>query len=233
MVETHKLEIEERQAGKSGNRIARKGGFVPAIIYGGEAKPLSIRINKKLLEKELNKGHFTVRQFELTLGGKNHHVLPRAVQHHPVSGEPLHVDFMRVTEQTRVTVEVQVEFLNEEASPGLKRGGVLSIIRHTIEVSCAVANMPEKFTVDLDGLDIGDSVHVSNIDMPAGVHPIIDDRDFTIAAIAAPTVMVEPAAGEAAEGEEGAEEGDEDGAKKDEEGAGKKKGSEPAADKEK
>lgn len=205
MAETEKLEIESRKTGKIGTRSTREEGFVPAIIYGGEDEPLPVRISRRTLEKELDKGRFTLRQFELALNGENHHVLPRAVQSHPVSGEPLHVDFMRVTDRTRVTVEVQVEFSNEDICPGLKRGGVLSIVRHTVEVSCAVANMPEKFIADLQGLEIGDSIHVSHIEMPEGVRPTIDDRDFTIAAVAAPTVMVETAAETQVEEDEDAE----------------------------
>ena len=199
-----KLEISLRDPGNA--HKARNKGFVPAIIYGGEGTPVAIKVPKRDLKKQLQRGRFTVRQFELVLDGKNHHVLPREVQSHPVSGEPLHVDFMRVTDKTRVTIEVAVDFANEEASPGLKRGGVLNVVRHAIEVSCMVANMPQKFTADLAGLDIGDSVHVSNIDLPEGVKPTIDDRDFTIATIAPPTVMQEPTpeeTAEAAEGEEG------------------------------
>ena len=236
MVATQRLEIQARRPGKGNTRASRLGGFVPAIIYGGEAPPMPVRVAKGLLERELSKGRFTVRQFELILDGKNHHVLPRAVQTHPVSGEPMHVDFMRVSDQTQVTVEVQVEFRNEETCPGLKRGGVLSIVRHTIEVTCAVVNMPEKFVADLEGLGIGDSVHVSHINMPKGVTPTIDDRDFTIATIAAPTVMVEAAVAEEAEEAAEAEEGEEaqakdtDGAKEAEGGRkDRKEGSEQSA----
>ncbi|MGE5147281.1 MAG: 50S ribosomal protein L25/general stress protein Ctc [Candidatus Eiseniibacteriota bacterium] len=177
------------RAGKGAARAARRAGRVPAVIYGDKQAPVMVTIDPKVLVQELSKPGFFTRQFNIELAGKQHHVLPRDVQFDPVLDRPLHADFLRVTERTQVHVEIPVKFINEAESPGIKRGGVLNIVRHEIEVICAVGNIPPGFTVDLTGLDIGDSVHISSIKMPEGVRPAIADRDFTVASVAAPTVV--------------------------------------------
>ncbi len=198
---TISAEIRER-AGKETARAVRRAGFIPGVIYGGNKDPVLISLEKGILDRYLNRIGFFTRQFEIDVGGDKHRVLARDVQYHPVSDAPLHVDFLRVTAETKIHVNIEVTFVNEELSPGLKRGGVLNIVRHDIEVMCSVANIPERLEVDLTGLDIGDSVHISQIDLREGVTPTIADRDFTIATIAAPTVIVEEVAVEAEEAEE-------------------------------
>lgn len=198
---TISAEIRER-TGKETARAVRRAGFIPGVIYGGNKDPVLISLEKGILDRYLNRIGFFTRQFEIDVGGDKHRVLARDVQYHPVSDAPLHVDFLRVTAETKIHVNIEVTFVNEELSPGLKRGGVLNIVRHDIEVMCSVANIPERLEVDLTGLDIGDSVHISQIDLREGVTPTIADRDFTIATIAAPTVIVEEVAVEAEEAEE-------------------------------
>jgi len=170
------------------------------------------------LERELKTGAFLATVYDLTVNGGTERVLPRDVQFDPVSDRALHVDFLRVSSTTRVTVEIPVHFLNEEQSPGLERGGLLNVVRHEIEFHCRADAIPHSIDIDLTGLDIGDSVHISSVSLPEGVVPTITDRDFTIATIAAPTVIQEEAAEEeeaeeAAEGEEAeAAEGEAEGA---------------------
>jgi len=164
-----------------------------------------ISMESKQLGREINKQGFFVRQYDIEVDGANHHVLPRDVQLHPVTDQPIHVDFLRVTVDTKLHVNIKVLFRNEEESPGLKRGGVINVVRHEVEVVCTVSNIPSAFEVDLTGLDIGDSVHISDLNLPEDLVPTIADRDFTIATIAAPTVVVEPEPEDVAleEGEEG------------------------------
>ena len=160
------------------------------------------------LRREISTGAFFATLFDVQVNGKAERVLPRDLQLHPVTDRPLHVDFLRVSATTEIEVDVPVEFINEEESPGLKRGGVLNIVRHAVEVSCRADSIPQEFVIDLTGLDIGDSVHISNITLPEGVTPTITDRDFTICTIAAPNLAVEEeeadeeAEGEVPEGEE-------------------------------
>ncbi len=177
--------------GKGGARSVRKQGLIPAVIYGGNQPPHMIAIESGPFKKELMTRGLFSRQLELDIEGKKHRVLARDVQRHPVNDAPLHVDFLRVTEKTRVTIQVGVVFLNESESPGLKRGGVLNVVRHEIEVNTSVANIPDQFEVDLTGLDIGASIHISAVKLPEDVVLTITDRDFTIATIAAPSVMAE------------------------------------------
>ncbi len=190
MVDATKIAAEPRQrAGKGAARAVRRSGRVPGVIYGEKAPPTLIEIDPKILDAEVHKPGFFTRVFDVQVNGKTERALARDVQFHPVTDRTEHVDFMRVGEHTRIRVGVPVKFVNQDKSPGLKRGGVLNIVRHTIEVYCNVDNIPQLFTIDLDGLDIGDSVHISKVKLPEGVKPTITTRDFTIAAVAAPSVM--------------------------------------------
>jgi len=202
-------------------------------VYGSGEDPQNVDIDIQVLAREVDKGGFENRLVDLDVGGKKVRVLPRDVQIHPVTDVPIHVDFMRLAAGAEVRVNVRVVFINEEDCPGIKRGGLVNVVRHTIEMVCRVDAIPESVECDLTDLEIGDSVHISAIQLPEGVRPVISDRDFTIATIAAPTVVKEEAAeaaaaaaeaeltelegeegleGEATEGEgEGAAEGDEDG----------------------
>lgn len=187
--------------GKGASRAARREGRVPAVIYGAGEAPLSIHIEEKALVKQLQTGHFMTSVVELSVEGKAHRALPRDVQYHPVTDRPIHVDFLRVAADTMVAVEVPVRFVNEEASPGLKRGGVLNIVRHEVELRCPAGEIPEELVVDLTGFEVGDSIHISVVALPAGVKPTID-RDFTIATLVAPSGLKSE---EAAAGDAGAE----------------------------
>lgn len=192
------------RAGKGSARAARREGLVPAVIYGDKKDPFTITVVQRDLEKLLKPGFFS-HLLDIEVGGEKHRVLPRDLQQHPVTDRALHVDFLRVSATSELTVEVPVEFINDEACPGLKRGGVLNVVRHEVEVYCLADNIPEKITVDLAGLQIGDSVHISAITLPEGVRPTIEDRDFTIATIAAPTVSTD-SGDDAAEGGDAKEE---------------------------
>jgi large subunit ribosomal protein L25 len=207
MADITTLVAEPRQrSGKGTAREARRNGRIPAIIYGNKEQPLSITVERRILEQELGKSGFFIRLLDVDIDGTKHRVLPRDTQYHPVTDVPMHVDFLRYSADRKITVEVPVHFLNEEESPGLKTGGVINIVRHTIAVLCTADQIPEAFEVDLTGLEIGDSVHASTLSLPQGVELTITDRDFTIATIAAPTVMpVEEEEEEGVEGEEGIE----------------------------
>jgi large subunit ribosomal protein L25 len=189
MAESPQLSIELRErAGKGAARTVRRAGRVPGVIYGGKQEPILISLDPAELKRELHKIGFFATLFDLKLDGAAHRVLPRDVHFDPVTDKPLHVDFMRVTGDSKVVVQVPVEFINEPKSPGLKRGGVLNIVRHEIELRCPVDSIPQKITVDLDGLDIGDSIHISHVTLPPNVRPTVD-RDFTVASIAAPSAV--------------------------------------------
>ena len=201
MSEIVTLEAEVRdRAGKGAARATRRAGRIPAVIYGDKKEPVMISLDPKEFGRQLNRGGFFSHLFDISVDGVKHRALPRDVQLHPVTDAPLHVDFVRVTASTKTHVNVPVQFENQAASPGLKRGGVLNIVRHDIELIVAAGNIPEQIVVDLTGLDIGDSVHISAIKLPEGAQSAIADRDFTVATIAAPTVRSEEAA--AAEGGE-------------------------------
>ncbi len=205
MTEVHTLAAEAKErAGKGAARAARRAGRVPAVIYGAKKDPIMISLDPLDVRREISGGGFFATLFDIEVNGGKERVLPRDLQLHPVSDQPLHIDFLRVSARTTVTVEVPCVFLNEEESPGLKRGGVLNVVRYEIELSCRADSIPAQIEIDLAGLDIGDGVHISNISLPEGVTPTITDRDFTIATVAAPTVVRDEEA-EAAEGEEGAE----------------------------
>ena len=186
----------------------RNEGNVPAIIYGGTENNQKISISKKLLKTFIEKENFLSSIITLNIDGKSQNVLPREVKYHIISDEPTHVDFLRVLPGVKIKIEVPVNFINHEKSPGLKRGGVLNIVRRKVELKCPSEKIPEKITLDLDGVDIGESFKISSVKLDAEVVPTIQGRDFVIATLAAPTVMKEPekpAEAEAAEGEEGAE----------------------------
>ena len=189
MTEVHQLSTELRErSGKGAARSVRRAGRVPGVIYGGKQEPVLISLDPRELSRELHKTGFFATLFELSLDGASHRVLPRDVQLDPVTDKPLHVDFLRVTADSTVVVQVPVEFINEVKSPGLKRGGVLNVVRHEIELRCAVDSIPQSIVVDLDGLNIGDSIHISHVKLPEGVRPTVD-RDFTVASVAAPSAV--------------------------------------------
>jgi large subunit ribosomal protein L25 len=209
-------EVRDR-AGKGAARATRRAGRVPAVIYGNKEDPQMISLDPVQLIQQLQKPGFFARVCEVDVAGDNHKVLPRDIQLDPVTDRPLHVDFMRFSATTRVNVEIEVRYLNEDECPGLRGGGVLNIVRYTIEALCRPDDIPDFLTIDLAGLEIGDSVHISSVDLPNGVTPTITDRDFTILTIAAPTILAVDD-DEIAEGDaEGAEdEGGEEGAGEDE-----------------
>jgi len=207
MSEQLTLPAEARdRAGKGASRALRRDGRVPAVVYGEKKEPLSIHVEEKLLNKMLSTGHFMNSVIMIDYQGKPHRTLPKAVDFHPVSSRPIHVDFLRIGEHTKVTVAVPVRFDNEEASPGLKRGGVLNVVQHELELVCDASEIPEEIQISLAGLDIGDSIHISSVKLPAGVKPVISDRDFTIATVAGSSAMKPEteATTEAAESEEAA-----------------------------
>ena len=186
----------------------RRSGNVPAIIYGGKDKNEKIYISKKTLKSTIEKENFLSNIITIKVNGKNQNVLPREVVYDILTDEPIHVDFLRIVPGVKIRIEVPVEFINHEKSPGLKRGGVLNIVRRKVELKCPSEKIPESLTLDLDGIDIGESFKISSVKLDSEVTPTIQGRDFVIATLAAPTVMKEPekpAEAEAAEGEEGAE----------------------------
>ena len=192
MSETIQMSATKRdRAGKGSARAARRSGLIPAVIYGGKTAPETININDNSFRKLMSQPGIMSHVIALDVEGKTTNVLPRDIQFHPVTDAPLHVDFLRITASSTVMVMVPVVFTNEDASPGLKGGGVLNIVRPEIEMSCSATSIPESLTVDLTGTEIGDSVHISAVSLPENTQPTITDRDFTIATIAAPTVEVE------------------------------------------
>jgi len=186
----------------------RNNGNVPAVIYGGEVQNETISISKKLLKSLIDKENFLSNIVTLNVDGKPQNVLPREIKYHIISDEPIHVDFLRVVPGVKIRIEVPVKFINHEKSPGLKRGGVLNIVRRKVELRCPSEKIPENLVIDLDGVEIGESFKISSINLETDVTPTIKGRDFVIATLAAPTVMKEPekpAEVETAEGEAGAE----------------------------
>jgi len=195
MPETTTLSAEKRTLiGKGAARATRRIGRVPGIIYGGDGEPMPISLEPRELSRALARRGFLATVVEVKVDDAVHRTLPREVQYHPATDEPLHVDFMRVGADTEVTVTVPAAFINQELSIGLRRGGILNIVRHGIALVCQVDNIPEQLVVDLDGLDIGDSVHISAVTLPAGSRLTITDRDFTIASLAASSAVREEAA---------------------------------------
>ena len=202
MSEALTLAAETRdRAGKGASRALRREGRVPAVVYGGKEEPLSISVEERVLQRMLGTGHFTNSIVMLEVGGKSLRTLPKDVHFHPVSERPLHVDFFRLAKDAMVEVSVPVLFVNEEASPGLKRGGVLNIVRHELELVCDADKIPDDIRIDVTGLDIGDTIHISFVNLPEGSVSAITDRDFTIATIVAPSGLRSEDAEAAAEGE--------------------------------
>jgi len=185
----------------------RKKGIVPGIIYGGKNENQKVSVSTKEVKNLLEKENFLSNVISLKLEGKNQNVLPREIKYHIITDEPIHVDFLRVVEGTKIILDIPVKFINNEKSPGLKRGGVLNIVRRKVELKCPTENIPTELVIDLDGVDIGDSFKISSIKLPENVTPTIQGRDFVIATLAAPTVIKEPEkpAEETAEGAEGVE----------------------------
>ena len=200
------LEANTRTGKSKGDvRSLRLNGNVPAIIYGGSEQNEKISVSKKILKSLLDKEGFLSSIIALKVEGKNQNVLPREVEYNVISDEPTHVDFLRIVPGVKIRIEVPVQFINHETSPGLKRGGVLNIVRRKIELKCPSEKIPESIVIDLDGVDIGESFKISSVKLEEGVTPTILGRDFVIATLAAPTVMKEPekpAEAEAAEGED-------------------------------
>jgi large subunit ribosomal protein L25 len=188
MSETLTLPAEARErAGKGASRALRREGRTPAVIYGGKEEPTMIHVELKELVRQLGTGHFMNSIVIIEIGGQTVRTLPKDVAFHPVTDRPTHVDFLRLTGDSKVEVSVPVVFVNEEASPGLKKGGVLNIVRHELELLCPNADIPEEIEVDVTGKDLGDSIHISDVTLPAGVTSVITDRDFTIATVVAPS----------------------------------------------
>jgi large subunit ribosomal protein L25 len=196
------------KVGKGAARATRREGQIPAVIYGGKQPALPISLSYWEVDQRVHGGGFLTTLATIDVSGDKIRVIPRDFQMDPVSDRPLHVDFLRVPEGARLDIDVPVHFINEDASPGIKRGGVLNIVRHTVNVSCPADAIPDQLVCDLTGLDINDSVHISSMALPEGVEPTITDRDFTVATIAAPAGVKEEiraaaaaeAAGEEAEG---------------------------------
>ena len=211
------LEANTRDTKTKGDLSSiRNNGGVPAIIYGGEGQNEKISLSKKLLKVLIDKENFLSSIVTLNINGKPQNVLPREIKYHVITDEPIHVDFLRVVPGVKIRIEVPVQFINHEKSPGLKRGGVLNIVRRKVELRCPSEKIPENLIIDLDGVDIGESFKISSINLENDVAPTIRGRDFVIATLAAPTVMKEPekpAEAEAAEGEGVVTEAGADGAK--------------------
>ena len=200
MADIKELTAEPRdRAGKGAARATRRAGQIPCVIYGDKKPPISISVERLALNRLIKDPAFTTSMLDVTLTDAKHRVLPRDVQYHPVTDEVEHIDFLRISDKTTVYINVPVQFLNEEASPGIKRGGVLNVVRYEVELVCRADSIPDHLTVDLTGWNVGESIHISAVTLPAGVRPAISDRDFTIATIAAPTGMAAEAGEEAAE----------------------------------
>jgi large subunit ribosomal protein L25 len=195
MAEAITIAAEPRErAGKGAARAARRAGKVPAVIYGEKQPPLTVNFDVLEINRLLKDPAFTTHLYAVELEGGRHSVIPRDIQFHPVTDEVLHLDFLRVGEKTMITVGVPVHFVNDQASPGIKRGGVLNIVRYEVDMVCPAGDIPDSLTVDLTGREVGESIHISAVTLPEGTRPAITDRDFTIATIAAPSGMKSEAA---------------------------------------
>ncbi|MBO9099044.1 MULTISPECIES: 50S ribosomal protein L25/general stress protein Ctc [Rhizobium] len=189
--QSYQLKADARErVGKGSARELRRKGLIPAVIYGDKQAPVSITLNTNEVTKRVHAGGFLTTIVTVEVDGKSYRVLPKDYQLDPVRDFVLHVDFLRVSGNTQVTVEIPVHFLNDDKAPGIKVGGVLNIVRHAVEVTCPADKIPESFSVDLTGLKIGDSIHISDVTLPKDVQPVITDRDFTIATIVPPVVDV-------------------------------------------
>ena len=169
-----------------------KDGLIPSIIYGGTADPLMVAVDRIQLKKRFEEGGFYSKIFEVDLGENKEHVVVKSIQRHKVKNHPIHVDFQRVDDKTRIVISVPVEFVDQETSPGLKQGGVLNVVRREIELSCLASNIPEKFVISLEGKEIGDDIRLSSVTLGEGMKPTILGRDFMLATIQAPKVEKEP-----------------------------------------
>ena len=183
----------------------RKKGLIPAILYGGKNPNQNISVEKKSISKIINSDSFLSKVLELDIEGKKEKVLPRDVAYHVLSDEPVHIDFMRIVSGSKLVLEIPVKFENQSESPGLKRGGVLNIVRRKVELKCPADNIPDDIIIDLTGTDIGTSIKISSVKLSENVKPTITDRDFVIATVAPPTIIKEPEKPAEAEGAEGAE----------------------------
>ena len=192
-------ETRER-AGKGASRALRREGRVPAVIYGGKEEPRTIHVEEKELVRQLGTGHFMNSIIEIALGGETIRTIPKDVALHPVKDRPLHVDFFRLSADARVEVAVPVIFANEEESPGLKKGGVLNIVRHELQLICDANDIPSEIAIDVTGKDIGDSIHISEVTLPQGTSSAITDRDFTIATLVAPSALKRSGSDQTGEG---------------------------------
>jgi large subunit ribosomal protein L25 len=199
------LEAAKRvQGGKGAARAIRRLSRIPAVIYGGGEAPVSISLDQKIATQLIFAGHFLTTQFEIDVEGEKSRVLPRDYQLDPVTDRVMHVDLLRLRQGQQIRVEVPVHFMNNEASPGLKRGGTMNIVRHTVELFVPADNIPAALDADLTGLEIGDSLHISAIKLPENCRPVIADRDFTVATIVAPSGLKDAAADDAAAAAAGA-----------------------------
>lgn len=202
MSEVFTLAAETReQVGKGASRALRRSGRVPAVIYGNKQDPAAIHVEEKELFRLLMTGHFMNSVVMVDVGGTAVRTLPKDVAFDPVTDRPVHADFLRISEHATVTVSVPVHFIDEDECAGIKRGGVLNIVRHEVELVVDAADIPDDVTVSLKGFEVGDSIHISAVSLPAGAKPAIDDRDFTLATIVAPSAL-KSSEGEAAEGGE-------------------------------
>ncbi|MEO1489597.1 MAG: 50S ribosomal protein L25/general stress protein Ctc [Pseudomonadota bacterium] len=184
------LPAERRErAGKGASRALRREGRIPAVIYGGKEEPTAIHLEEKELVKQLNTGQFMNSIVKIEVDGKTVRTLPKDVALHPVTDRPTHADFLRLSRDAKVDVSVPVVFVNEEGSPGLKKGGVLNIVRHELELVCEADKIPAEIEIDVTGRDVGDSIHISEVTLPAGSESAITDRDFTIATLVAPSAL--------------------------------------------
>ena len=197
MSDTLTLSAETRErAGKGASRAMRREGRVPAVIYGNKQEALAIHLEEKALVKALSNGHFMNTVVMIDGVGEAVRTLPKDVQFHPVNDRPLHVDFLRIGEHTTVHVNVPVVFTNEEKSPGLKRGAVLNVVAHELEMICDAAEIPDQIEISLEGLDVGDSIHISAVALPQGATVAHGETDFTVATIVAPSALKSEEGGE-------------------------------------
>ena len=198
------LKATKRTSASTGqvNKL-RSDGFVPAVLYGGKKDNLNISLKKLHLQNLLNTKTFLSKVFDLDIDGNSEKALPRDIAYDPISDEPIHIDFMRITKGSKLILEIPVKFINSDKSPGLKKGGVLNIVRRKVELKCPAENIPDEIVVDLNNTEINSSLKISSVKLPENIVPTITDRDFVIATVAAPTILVEPEKVEeaAAEGE--------------------------------
>ena len=190
MSDTLTLPAERRErAGKGASRALRREGRIPAVVYGGKEDPITIHVEEKELVKQLMTGHFMNSIVKIEVGGDTVRTLPKDVALHPVTDRPTHADFLRLSKDAAVDVSIPVVFVNEEASPGLKKGGVLNVVRHEVDLVCAADKIPGEIEIDVTGKEVGDSIHISEVNLPEGSTSAITDRDYTIATLVAPSSL--------------------------------------------